>query len=105
MPVTATFVAGEGPLFVTVMVKVKLIPTAPGFGETVTAIARSAEGTTVTLALTVLFAGKGSVSFAETLAVFVKLPVATALATIESVALAPFAKLPKLQLTAVVQVP
>lgn len=92
-------------MFVTVMVKVKLIPTAPGFGEADTAIARSAEGTTVTLAVAELFEGKGSVSFAETLAVLVKLPVAMALATIESVAAAPFAKLPKLQLTAVVQVP
>jgi hypothetical protein len=105
VPVTPTFVAGEGPLFVTVMVKVRFTPTPAGLGEAETVIARSAEATTVTLAMAVLFEGKGSASSAETLAVLVKLPAAMALATIESVALAPFAKLPKLQLTAVVQVP
>jgi len=88
------------------MVKVRFTPTPAGFGEPEAVTAMSAEATTVTLAMAVLFEGKGSASFAETLPVLLRVPAARgALATMLNVAVAPFASVPRLQLTAVVQVP
>jgi hypothetical protein len=106
VPAKTAPVAGDGPLFVIVIVKVRFTPTPAGFGELEMATAMSAEATTVTLAMAVLFEGKGSASFAETLPVLLRVPAARgALATMLSVAVAPFASEPKLQLMAVVQVP
>src|SRR5260370_37557361 len=73
VPATVTLVAGEGPLFVSVMVKVRWAPTA-GLGEADTAIARSATGLAVTVAVEVLFVGLGSNSFALTFAVLARGP-------------------------------
>lgn len=93
-------------MFVIVIVKVRLTPTPAGFGELEMATAMSAEATTLTLATAVLFEGKGSASFAETWPVLLRVPATSgALATMLSVAVAPFASEPRLQLMAVVQLP
>lgn len=72
---------------------------------TVSVKARSAEALTVVLTVAVLFPGTGSVSLAATLAVFVSVPAAVGLTTIVTVALAVFARVPRLQLTVAVQIP
>jgi hypothetical protein len=74
-------------------------------GATVSVKARSADAVTVVVTVAVLFPGMGSVSLAATLAVFVTVPAAVGVTTIVTVDLAAFARLPRLQLTAAVQVP
>lgn len=59
---------------------------------------------TVTVAEAVAFAGVGFVSFSVTVAVFVIEPAAVAVAVRETEAVAPFARVPKLQVTVVVPV-
>jgi len=80
-------------------------PRRTGLGATVSVKARSADAVTVVLTVAVLFPGTGSVSLAAMLAVFVTVPAAVGMTTIVTVALAAFAKVPRLQLTAAVQVP
>jgi hypothetical protein len=74
-------------------------------GATVSLKARSADAVTGVLRVAVLFPGTGSVSLAATLAVFVTVPAAVGVTTIVTVALAALARVPRLQLTAAVQVP
>src|SRR6266478_2884495 len=58
----------------------------------------------VTVILAEAFAGVGLVSFSVTVAVFVIEPAAVAVTTKETEAVAPFARVPKLQVTVVVPV-
>src|SRR5207253_594657 len=69
-------VAPDGPRLLTVTVYVSGLSCLTGSGESVFVTAMSAVGVTVVVAVAVLFAGFGSVVTAETLAVFVSVPVA-----------------------------
>ena len=84
----------------------RLTPTPAGFGVPVLVRARSATALTVVLTFAVLFPGTGSVSLAETAAVLVTVAGAAivTLTTMVTVALAPFAKLPRVQEIAAVPV-
>jgi len=81
-----------------------LAPSRTGL-TTLSVKARSADATTGVLTVAVLFVGTGSVSFAATLAVFVRVPTAVGLTRIVTVACPEFASVPRLQLTVAVQVP
>src|SRR6266850_508174 len=80
-------------------------PSRTGLGAAVSVKARSTDAVTGVFTVAVLFPGAGSVSLATTLVVFVTVPVAAGLTTMVTVALAALARVPRLQLTVVVQVP
>jgi hypothetical protein len=96
--------AVEGPLFVAVTVNVKLCVTSGAGFETVLRRPTSATGRTVVGAVAELSSGFGSVSFAETVAVFVIDGTAAAETdtTIEIVALFPAGRPPRRHVTVVV---
>jgi hypothetical protein len=103
--VTVTPVAELGPLLVTVIVYVTCSPTETGSGVSVLVIARSAEeteGLTVVDEVALLLPGTGSLVVLDTLAVLLNVPAAVGVTTIVTVALAPLATLPRLQVTVLV---
>jgi hypothetical protein len=92
--VTVTPAAPEGPALLMPSVYVSCWPEETGSGESDFVIERSATGSTVVVALALLFAEFGSLTPEETLAWFVTDPVDGGVTLIVTLALAPLAMLP-----------
>jgi hypothetical protein len=94
--VTMTPVALLGPLLVTVIVYVNVLPTTTGSGASVLEIDRSAAALTVVVVVELLLLMFGSVTLLVTLAVLLSVPTAAAVGvtTIVTVALAALANVP-----------
>src|SRR5205085_6356862 len=103
---TATLVAGDGPAFVTATVYVMFCPVFADAGP-VLLIERSDCAPTFVVALAALFVLFGSFSFADTVVVFVTLPLkfGDVLYVDVIVAVCPFVSVPRLHGYALVQAP
>ncbi len=97
--VTVTPAAEDGPALLTPIVYVSSWPEETGSGESDFVMERSATGSTVVVALALLFAGVGSATPDETLALFVIEPALCGVTLIWTLALAPFATVPNEQVT------